>query len=204
MTKKQKVVVIISTLSKLFPEAKIMLQYGDPWELLVAVMLSAQCTDKMVNQVTKKLFRKYKTLDEYVHADREEFERDIFMTGFYRMKAKHILLTARIIKDKFSGNVPHTMNELTSLPGVGRKTANVVLGNAFGVVEGIAVDTHVKRLSRRLGLTKHSDPDKIENDLMKCVPRTKWLSFTYLLIEYGRTYCTARKHEHDKCPLTLL
>lgn len=203
MTKKKRVSIIIQTLSSLFPEAKIMLHFSNPWELLVAVMLSAQCTDKMVNRVTQTLFKKYKTLDDYIQANQTEFEKDIFMTGFYRMKAKHILATARILKQKFNGTVPQIMRELVTLPGVGRKTANVVLGNAFGVVDGIAVDTHVKRLAKRLALTRHSDPEKIEQDLMNCVPRSMWLRFTYLLIEYGRAYCTARKHNHVLCPLTI-
>jgi endonuclease-3 len=202
MTKKERVRLILSELEKLFPNAKIMLHFSSPWELLVAVMLSAQCTDKQVNKATSSLFKKYKTLDSYVHADRKEFEHDIYTTGFFRMKAKHILETARLIQTKYNSTVPHSMKEMISLPGVGRKTANVVLGNAYGIVEGIAVDTHVRRLSRALKLTSHTDPDKIERDLMRILPKEKWLSFTYLLIEYGRMYCTARKHDHANCPLT--
>lgn len=204
MTKKQRVILIISKLKRLFPTAKIMLRYSSPWELLVAVMLSAQCTDKMVNKVTKKLFEKYRTLDDYVNALPKEFEQDIFSTGFYRAKTKHILETAQIIKDTYKGELPRKMEEMTKLPGVGRKTANVVLGNAFGVVEGIAVDTHVIRITHVLGLTKNSDPEKIEKDLMKIVPRKEWLHFTYLLIEYGRKYCPAIRHDHTNCPLTIL
>ena len=181
-----------------------MLRYSSPWELLVAVMLSAQCTDRMVNIVTKKLFKKYKILEDYINASPKEFERDIFSTGFYRAKTKHILVTAKIIKNKYKGKLPHTMNEMIKLPGVGRKTANVVLGNAFGVVEGIAVDTHVIRITRVLELTKHINPEKIEKDLMKIVPQKEWLHFTYLLIEYGRKYCPAIKHDHANCPLTIL
>ena len=181
-----------------------MLKFSSPWELLVAVILSAQCTDKMVNKVTEKLFNKYQSFEDYLTATPSEFERDIYSTGFYRSKTKHILATAKIIKEKYNGLVPQTMEEMIQLPGVGRKTANVVLGNAFGVVVGIAVDTHVKRISRVLGLTKHTDPDKIEKDLMKIVPKKEWLRFTYLLIEYGRKYCTAKKHDHIHCPLTLL
>jgi endonuclease III len=148
MTKKERVAIIIRELKKLFPQAKIMLRYSSPWELLVAVMLSAQCTDKQVNKVTEKLFKKYKNLNDYLSASQKEFEKDIFSTGFYRSKAKHILATARIIKSQYNSLVPQTMKEMVQLPGVGRKTANVVLGNAFGVIEGIAVDTHVKRLSK--------------------------------------------------------
>jgi len=204
MTKKERVKIIIPKLTKLFPHAKIMLQHSSPWELLVAVILSAQCTDKMVNKVTEKLFRKYTCLDDYINADIHEFEKDIYATGFYRMKAKHILESASIIRKKYKGEVPRSMKEILTLPGVGRKTANVVLGNAFGVVDGIAVDTHVIRLSHVLGLSKQSEPEKIEKDLMKIVPREEWLRFTYLLIEYGRNYCSARKHDHKNCPLTKI
>jgi len=204
MTKKERTHIVLTELKKMFPKATIMLRYSTPWELLVAVILSAQCTDKMVNKVTGKLFKKYVTLDNYVNAHIFEFEKDIHSTGFYRMKAKHILKTAYIIKTKYNGKVPNTMKELIQLPGVGRKTANVVLGNAFGVIEGIAVDTHVRRLARVFGLTQHTDPDKIEEDLMKLIPQDEWLVFTYRMIEYGRTYCIGRKHEHLQCPLTHL
>lgn len=204
MTKKKRVELILLELKRLFPHAKIMLRFSSPWQLLVAVMLSAQCTDKMVNIVTAKLFKKYRTLDDYINVSPKEFELDIFSTGFYRAKTKHIVATAQIIKNKYKGELPHTMKEMRQLPGVGRKTANVVLGNAFGVVEGIAVDTHVIRITRVLGLTKNRDPEKIEKDLMKIVPRKEWLHFTYLLIEYGRKYCPAIKHDHENCPLTIL
>jgi endonuclease III len=192
---------IIARLKSLFPDAGIVLNYGSNWELLVAVILSAQCTDAMVNKVTAKLFRKYKTVDDYVRADRQVFERDIRPTGFYRAKAKSILAAAKVIKEQHGGKVPRTMKELVALPGVGRKTANVVLGNAYGVMEGIAVDTHVRRLARRFGLTDHTDPENIERDLMDIVPRKDWFLLTYLLIAYGRAYCTARPHDHDACPL---
>lgn len=204
MQKKQKVSVITTELKKLFPQAKIMLHFSTPWELLVAVMLSAQCTDKMVNKVTAKLFCKYRTLQDYLDADQRQFEKDIFSTGFYRSKTKHILESAHIIHETFQGEVPRTMVEMVKLPGVGRKTANVVLGNAYGVVEGIAVDTHVIRLSQILGLTRHKDPVKIEKDLMKIIPKDEWLRFTYLLIEYGRKYCVAKRHDHKNCPLSKL
>jgi len=204
MSKKKRVHIILSELKRLFPKARIMLHFSNPWELLVAVMLSAQCTDKMVNKVTTKLFQKYKILHDYVVADQKEFEQDIYSTGFYHSKARHIIQTARIIEERYHGVVPHTMKELVLLPGVGRKTANVVLGNAYGVVEGIAVDTHVIRLSRVLGLTKQTDPKKIEKDLMVLIPKKEWLSFTYLFIEYGRAYCIAKKHDHASCPLTSL
>lgn len=178
-----------------------MLRYSNPWELLVAVELSAQCTDKKVNEVTPALFARYKTLEEYVTADPREFERLIYQTGFYRNKTKNILAAAKIVSGKFGGEIPRTMAEILTLPGVARKTANVVLGNAYGVVEGIAVDTHVGRLSRVLGLTNETDPQKVERDLMEAIPRREWFRATYLLIEYGRTYCPARKHDISHCPL---
>jgi len=198
---KEKALKIIKILKRLFPNAKIALNYKNPWELLVAVVLSAQCTDKKVNEVTEKLFKKYKTLDDYIKANPREFEQDIKSTGFYKNKAKNILATARVIKEKFNGQVPKKMGELLTLPGIGRKSANVILGNAYGIVEGIAVDTHVRRLAKKLGLTKNTDPDKIEKDLMQIIPKKYWFPFTYWLIEYGRKYCPARPHNHNNCPL---
>ena len=192
---------IYRTLKNLFPHAGMMLRYSTNWELLVAVMLSAQCTDRKVNDVTAKLFKKYKTLNDYIHAKPKEFEKDIFSTGFYRTKAKNILAAAILVKKKFHGRIPRTMQNMLTIPGVARKTANVVLGNAYGVVEGIAVDTHVKRLANRLDLSKHHDPRKIEQDLMVLFPKRQWFKLTYLLIEYGRKYCTAKRHDHVKCPL---
>lgn len=192
---------ITRELKKLFPDARCALRYGNTWELLVAVQLSAQCTDKKVNEVTERLFQKYKTLDDYVNAKPAEFERDIYQTGFYRNKTKNILAAAKIASEKFSGVVPRTMQKILTLPGVARKTANVILGNAYGVVDGIAVDTHVIRLSRLWGLTKEKDPVKIERDLMAVLPKEEWFDFTYRTIEYGRKYCTARVKDHNKCPL---
>lgn len=199
-----KIAIVLAELKRLFPDAHIALRYSNNWELLVAVQLSAQCTDKKVNEVTPMLFKKYRTLDDYIHADPRVFEQDIHATGFFRQKTKHILAAAKIIKKQHNGRVPRTMEEILALPGVARKTANVVLGNAYGVVEGIAVDTHVRRLARLLGFTKHMDPQKIEKDLMKIIPRAEWFDFTYRLIEYGRKYCTGRKHDHGVCPLTLV
>ncbi len=201
--RKKRGVKILRVLRRLFPQAKIMLRFSNNWELLVAVMLSAQCTDKKVNEVTEKLFKKYKKIDDYVRADQKEFEKDIHSTGFYRNKAKNILATARIIKEKFGGRIPKTMEELTSLPGVARKTANVVLGNAHGIVEGLAVDTHVRRLANVLGLTDSSYPEKIEQDLMQIFPKKEWFDLTYRLIEYGRKYCSAKRHKHERCPLNF-
>ncbi|EKD58829.1 MAG: hypothetical protein ACD_56C00042G0003 [uncultured bacterium] len=200
--RQQKARVIFRELKKLFPDAKIALNFSNSWELLVAVILSAQCTDKMVNVVTEKLFKKYKSVDDYANADLVEFEKDIHSTGFYHNKAKNILATARMIKERHDGKIPCTMDELLELPGVARKTANVVLGNACGVVVGIAVDTHVRRLANLLGLSSQYDPVKIEQDLMRIFPATQWNIITYLLIEYGRKYCPAKKHDHDNCPLT--
>lgn len=199
--RKQKAREVVRKLKKIFPKAKIALHYSNNWELLAAVILSAQCTDKMVNVVTTQLFKKYRKLDAYVNAKSKEFEQDIRSTGFYRNKAKNILAAAKMIKEKYHGTVPHTMEEMLTLPGVARKTANVVLGNAYGVVEGIAVDTHVKRLAKKLGLTDHTDPNKIEKDLMALLPKKEWFDFTYRLIEYGRTYCSAKPHKHEQCPI---
>jgi len=201
MQKHEKARLIFGELKKLFPEAKMMLRYGNNWELLVAVELSAQCTDKKVNEITPALFKKYPTLADYVKAKPSEFEKDIYQSGFYKNKTKNILAAAKMISEKFGGKIPRTMEEILTIPGVARKTANVVLGNAYGVVEGIAVDTHVKRLARLWGLSKEMSPEKIEKDLMKLLPKEKWFQFTYLAIEYGRKYCTARAKDHSKCPL---
>ncbi len=192
---------IIRRLKRVYPNAKIVLNYSNHWELLVAVILSAQCTDKKVNEVTVALFKKYRSLNDYANADPKEFERMIKPTGFYRAKAKSILTSARMIKEKYNGEVPRTMKELLTLRGVARKTANVVLGNAYGVVEGIAVDTHVRRLSQRLGLSQSGNPEKIEQDLMVLLPRKDWFKTTYLLIDHGRAICTARDPRCDLCPL---
>ncbi len=200
---KKRAALIVRELKKLLPDAKIMLKYSNNWELLVSVILSAQCTDVMVNKVTERLFKKYRTVDDYAKADIREFEQDVRSTGFYHNKAKNIITAAKMIREKFHGEVPNTMKDLLSLPGVARKTANVVLGNAFGIVEGIAVDTHVRRLSQVYGLTKQNDPEKIEQDLMKILPKSDWFKFTYLMIDYGRKFCTARKHDHGNCPLIL-
>lgn len=202
--RREKVLQIITVLRKLFPHAKISLHFSNPLELLIAVMLSAQCTDKMVNKVTENLFKKYKTVNDYADANQEAFEKDIHSTGFYRAKAKNVIATAKLIRDTFGGKVPKTMEELVTLPGVARKTANIVLSNAYGKIEGIAVDTHVRRLSKLLGLTTNDDPVKIEKDLMEIVPKEEWNRITYLLIEYGRTYCSARPHDHSKCPLFVV
>ncbi|MBI4159545.1 endonuclease III [Candidatus Wolfebacteria bacterium] len=203
--RKKRAQKISLALKKLFPKAKIVLIYGDPWQLMVAVQLSAQCTDKKVNQVTLALFKKYKKLDDYVKADKAEFEQYIKPTGFYRAKTKNILAAAKMVKEKFRGRLPKTMKEMLTLSGVARKTANVVLGNAYGVVEGIAVDTHVARLAKKFNLTDHKDPVKIEKDLMALFPKKEWFPVTYRLINYGRHVCVRRKHSNCKDhPLTKI
>lgn len=185
--------LVVRELKKLFPEAKTILNYSNDLELIIAVILSAQTTDIQVNKVTEKLFKKYKNLNEYIHAHPKEFEKDISSIGLYRGKAKNILSMVKKIEHDFSGKIPSTLEELMTLPGVGRKTANVVLSVAHGLFEGIAVDTHVTRLAQKFGLTSHTDPKKIERDLMKILPKKEWRDFTLRMIEYGRKYAPARK-----------
>jgi len=192
MTKKEKVKEILKRLYKIWPQPKIELNYSTPLELLVAVILSAQATDKVVNQVTPALFAKFKTAKDYAQATVEELDGFVRRVNFHFNKAKNIHATCKIIAEKYGGKVPDTMEELDALPGVARKTANVVLGNAFGKAEGIVVDTHVIRLSNCLGLTREKDPVKIEQDLMKIVPKDKWIDFSHLLILFGRYHCPAR------------
>ncbi|HYR62230.1 MAG TPA: endonuclease III [Actinomycetota bacterium] len=191
-------------LEREYPDAKTALNFSNPHEMLFATIMSAQCTDAMVNKVTAKLFPKYPTLEDYANADPLDLEADIKQTGFFRMKTKAIQGSARRLLEVYDGKVPDTMAEILTLPGVARKTANVVLGNAYGVVEGIAVDTHVGRLARRLGLTKEKDPEKVEHDLMKLVPRSKWLHVTYLFIEHGRKVCKAPVPRCEECVLSDL
>lgn len=227
--RKRRAGTVVQLLKRTYPRAKIVLRYGNPWELLVAVVLSAQCTDVMVNRVTEKLFQKYKRLEDYVDASLSEFEQDITSTGFYRNKAKNILAAAKMVKGTFGGRVPKTMDELLTLPGVARKTANVILGNAYGVVSGIAVDTHVNRLSQRLRLVdlnkiggkrvltfvspegsrridykKDADPVKIERELMELIPKSDWFKTTYLLIDHGRAMCKAQNPRCNDCVLRAL
>lgn len=191
-------------LEKLYPRAKTALNYSNPWELLVATILSAQCTDKLVNKVTEKLFKKYPTLDAYAKADLAEFTKDVYPVTFYQNKAKNVLAAARLVKTNFGGKVPETLAEIITLPGAARKTANVVLGNAFGKAEGFVVDTHVMRLSQKFDLTDQKDPVKIEKDMMEIVPKEKWIKFANQLILYGREYCSAKPHQCEKCPLTKI
>jgi endonuclease III len=188
-------------LRKEYPQSKIALNYSNPLELLISVMLSAQCTDVRVNIVTKELFKRYKTAKDYADGDIDELKGYIRSTGFYNAKAQHIQETCQILAKKHKGQVPMTMEELLELPGVARKTANIVLSNAFGKNEGVAVDTHVKRLSFRLGLTKDTDTGKIEKDLMRHYPRELWNRITYVLIEHGRAVCKAPTPSCSKCIL---
>jgi endonuclease-3 len=197
----ERVRAILPILKKTYPQAKCSLDYADPLQLLVATILSAQCTDDRVNIVTKTLFKKYKSAKDYAAVPQEELERDIQSTGFYRNKAKSIRAMAAALIERHGGQVPDTMEELTSLAGVGRKTANVVLGNAFGKNVGVVVDTHVGRLSHRLGLTAHTDPVKIEQDLIPIVPQDQWTLWPHLMIAHGRAICQARKPKCQECPL---
>lgn len=201
---KKRAIKINSLLKKLFPKTTSALHYSNNFELLTAVILSAQCTDKQVNKVTEKLFKKYKNLKAYVNANQKEFEQDIKSTGFYRNKTKNILATAKIINEKYHGKVPDTMVDLLTLPGVARKTANIVLYLGYAKTAGIAVDTHVRRLTNILKLTSSQDPVKIEQDLMQILPKKEWMNFSFRLIDYARAYCQARKHDHANCPLTEL
>ena len=198
---------VISRLKAEYPRAHIVLHFSNNWELLVSVVLSAQATDKKVNEVTSALFKKYRTVEDYASANPAEFEADIRATGFFRMKTKHIIASAQKVLADYGGKVPATMAELLTLPGVARKTANIVLGNAYPEAystdpdSGIAVDTHVGRLSQRLGLADSSDPEKIERQLMEVVPRPDWFELTYLLIEHGRAICTGQRPKCGECLL---
>jgi|SRR3989339_323336 len=191
---------IINILKLSYPQAKCSLHFKNPWELLVATILSAQCADRRVNLVTENLFKKYLTISDYADSNLLNLEKDIKSTGFYRNKAKNIQNSAKKIMQQFSEKVPDQMNQLLELPGVARKTANVVLGNAFGKAEGIVVDTHVGRVSQRLGLTKNKDPKKIEQDLLGIIDRSNWIWFSHAVIEHGRSVCQAKKPKCLECP----
>jgi endonuclease-3 len=195
---------LVARLSKAYPDAKVALRFTNPLECLVATILSAQCTDEKVNEVTATLFKKYRTPDDYLRVPEDELKADIKPTGFFNQKATSIREACRRIVEEYDGKVPDTMEDLITLRGVARKTANIVLGNAYGKVEGIAVDTHVKRVGTRLGFTSQTDPDKIEQDLMRLVPRDRWFDFTYVLIDHGRAVCVARKPRCAECPVNDL
>lgn len=193
---------ILAILQREYSDSRTALHYANPFQLLIATMLSAQCTDKRVNTITNELFKKYKRAADFAMASQTELEREIRSTGFFRNKAKNIRACCKAIAEEHGGQVPRTMKELTSLAGVGRKTANCVLGGAFGIKSGIVVDTHVKRLSKRLGLTEHDDPERIEEDLMQLVPQESWYHFSNMLIWHGRRVCKARKPDCSECPLS--
>lgn len=204
MTIRQRVAQLIEVLPQVYPGAHCELNYRNPLELLIATILSAQCTDKRVNMVTPALFKKYRVAGDYARAPQAELEAAIKSTGFFRNKAKSIRAATSTITEKFGGKVPDSMKALRELPGVGRKTANVVLGNAFGKNEGVVVDTHVARLSQRLGLTKQTEPDKIEQDLIKLIPREHWTNWSHWLIWHGRRRCYARKPACRQCEILRL
>ena len=221
----ERINAVLEILAKTYPHARIALNYSNPLELLVAVVLSAQCTDKMVNLVTEKLFKKYKSLEDFLKADLKVFEQDVKSTGFYHNKAKNILSSAKMVKEKFNGKIPQEMEDLLTLPGVARKTANIILGNAYGKIVGIAVDTHVGRISQRLRLVdlnkiggkkkirflkgdeeiidfvKDADAVKIEKELMVSVPQTEWFNITYRIIDHGRAVCKAQNPNCTICTL---
>ena len=202
--KKRRAAKILKVLQNAYPGATIALKFDNLIHLLVAVILSAQCTDKKVNQVTETLFKKYKTVDDFADANSKTFEQEIRPTGFYRTKTRNIIAAAKMLRKDFGGTVPKTIEEMLRLPGVARKTANVVLGNAYGVVEGIAVDTHVRRLSQRLGFSTDADPVKIEQDLMQLFPKKDWFKLTYTLIDHGRVVCKAPTPKCEVCPVMKL
>ncbi len=195
---------ILAVLNKQYPDTKIALKYDNNIQLLVAVILSAQCTDKKVNEVTENLFKKYKTAKDFARANVTVFEQEIRSCGFYRAKTKNIIASCGIIDKQYNGKVPDSMKEILTLPGVARKTANVVLGNAYGIVEGIAVDTHVRRLAQRMGFVEQEDPVKIEQDLMAIFPKKDWFKLTYTLIDHGRAVCKAPTPKCEECPVAKL
>lgn len=204
MNEEERIKEIFRLLEINYPDKKSTLNFNNPLEILIATILSAQCTDARVNMVTKELFKKYKNADDYANADLKKLEQDVRSTGFYKNKAKNIKSTCRIITEEFHGKVPDTMKDLLKLHGVARKTANIVLSNAFNKIEGIAVDTHVKRTSYRLGLTRNTDPNKIEKDLMVKIPRKEWRHVNHVLVDHGRAICKALTPICSICALNKL
>jgi len=200
----QQIQAIIEELQKLYPQARYELNFTTPLELLVATILAAQCTDERVNAVTVQLFAKYRSASDYAHADQEELEQDVKPTGFYRNKARTVRAACQYLVDHYNGEVPNSIAELVKVPGVARKTANVVLVNAFGIAEGFIVDTHVGRIARRLGWTKHEDATKAEQDLMRLIPQAEWSSLPHRIIYHGRATCVARKPRCSQCVLASL
>ncbi len=201
LEEKRRISEILKILKQAYPQAKIALKFTTPLELLVATILSAQCTDERVNKVTSFLFKKYRTARDYAEADLQELAEDIRPTGFFRQKARHLKEAARILVERFGGEVPKTMEEMLELPGVARKTANIVLANAYGIVEGIPVDTHVRRLAQRLGITRQDNPEKIERDLMAIIPKNDWSIIPYVFQAHGRKICKSKKPLCDRCPV---
>ena len=195
---------VVRLLRRQYPDATCSLDFHTPLELLVATILSAQCTDERVNIVTRDLFRKYRSAADYAHAPIAELEKDIQSTGFYRNKAKSIRNCCRLLVQQYNGQVPQKIDQLVELPGIGRKTANVILGTAFGIASGVVVDTHVTRLSHRLGLSQEKDAEKIERDLMAAIPGKQWIAFSHRMIQHGRRVCVARKPHCDVCPLNAI
>jgi endonuclease III len=195
---------VIRRLSESYPDARVALHFSNPLECLVATILSAQCTDEKVNEVTASLFPKYRSAEDYLKVPEDELKADIRPTGFFNQKAASIRGACQRIVEAYDGRVPDTMEDLITLRGVARKTANIVLGNSYGVVEGVAVDTHVKRLANRIGFSAEKDPDKIEQDLMRLIPRERWFDFTYVLIDHGRAVCVAKKPRCEDCAISDL
>jgi endonuclease-3 len=195
---------ILAALDKMYPQATCALHHSNAWELLVATILSAQCTDKRVNEVTPGLFRKYPTIRDFANANQAEMAQDIRSTGFFNNKSKSVIGAAKKILTDFGGDIPRNIEDLLTVPGAARKTANVVLGTAFGIASGVVVDTHVQRISRRLDLTKETDPVKIEKDLIKTIPKEKWILFSHQIILHGRALCTARNPRCAECALDPL
>jgi endonuclease-3 len=203
-TSPKRVAAILARLDEAYPNATCELKYENAFQLLISTILSAQCTDVRVNQVTQTLYKKYTNPEAFAHANPRELELEIRPTGFFRNKTKSVMGASKAILEKFGGQVPRTMEEILTLPGVARKTANVVLGTAFGIASGIVVDTHVQRLSNRLDLSRNEDPKKIEQDLMQIIPREKWIQFSHQLIWHGRRVCAARKPKCAECNLEKL
>jgi endonuclease-3 len=199
--RRARVEAILKTLDRMYPNATCALHHTSPWELLVATILSAQCTDKRVNEVTPGLFAKYPTIQDFAAARQEVLANDIRSTGFFNNKAKSVIGAAKTILGEFNGEIPQTIEQLVTIPGAARKTANVVLGTAYGIASGVVVDTHVQRVSRRLDLTKNDDPVKIEQDLMKIIPPDRWILFSHQVIHHGRALCTARSPKCSECAL---
>jgi endonuclease-3 len=204
MTKKERIAAILEKLDEMYPNVTCALTHSNAWELLAATILSAQCTDKRVNEVTPGLFKKYPTPKDFAVANQEEVAHEIRSTGFFNNKAKSLIGAGKAIVERFGGKVPQTIAELTTVPGAARKTANVVLGTVYGIAEGVVVDTHVLRISHRLDLTKHDDPVKVEQDLMKIIPQSRWILFSHQIIHHGRALCVARKPKCAECNLNTI